>query len=244
MSMLYLVRHGQASAGTHDYDRLSPIGQRQSELLGQWWKSQGFVPDAVHHGSLVRQRHTASLALSAHDNIECQEHSGLNEYDHQVIDLHYGGGCQSDNPESLTFEDYVRIMAKWRDNDIHSHPGNAGDGHSLDSSIPDDQQATTGKVAIEPWSDFKQRGWQTIKALHKPEEKTRHEVYFTSGGVIATLLATVLDLDFEHTIDAIWRIRNSSVTTLHFDGENARLVDFNTVPHLQTQSDPTLITLI
>jgi broad specificity phosphatase PhoE len=244
MSMLYLVRHGQASAGTHDYDRLSPIGQRQSELLGQWWQSQGFIPDAAHHGSLVRQRHTASLALSAHNNIECQEHSGLNEYDHRVIDLHYGGGFQSDNPESMTFEDYAGIMAKWRDSDSQSHLDNAGDKQSIDSPTPGDQQAIADKAAIEPWSDFKLRGWQTIRALHKPGEKKRHEVYFTSGGVIATLLSTILDLDFAHTIDAIWRIRNTSITTLHFDGEIARLVDFNTVPHLQAHSDPTLITLI
>lgn len=244
MSMLYLVRHGQASAGTHDYDRLSPIGQRQSELLGQWWLSQGFVPDAAHHGSLVRQRHTASLALSAHDNIECQEHSGLNEYDHRVIDSNYGGGCQSDNPESLTFEDYVGLMSRWRDCDNHNQLDNAGNGKSKDTSMPDNQQVDSDKAAVEPWADFRLRGWQTIQALHKPGEARRHEVYFTSGGVIATLLSSILDLDFAHTIDAIWRIRNTSITTVHFDGENARLVDFNTVPHLQMQSDPSLITLI
>ncbi len=58
------------------------------------------------------------------------------------------------------------------------------------------------------------------------------------------MLAAVLDLDFTHTVDAIWRIRNTSVTTLHFDGETARLIDFNTVPHLQVQNDQSLITLI
>lgn len=230
MTTLYLVRHGQASAGTHDYDRLSPVGQRQSELLGQWWLSQGFVPDAAHHGSLVRQRDTASLALSAHNKLECQEHSGLNEYDHRIIDLHYGGGCQSDNAESMTFDTYLQIMARWRDGDKHIQPN--------------DRQADMDNATIESWSDFRLRGWQTVQALHKPGKSSRHEVYFTSGGVIATLLSTILDLDFAHTIDAIWRIRNSSITTLNFDGENARLVDFNTVPHLQAQSDPLLITLI
>lgn len=228
MSMLYLVRHGQASAGTHDYDRLSPVGQRQSELLGQWWQSQGFVPDAAHHGSLVRQRHTAQLALSEHKNVECQQHSGLNEYDHRVIESHYSGGCQRDNPESMTFEDYLGIMARWRDGDTDNSPG----------------QIATDKAAMESWSDFKARGWKTIQALHKPSNTARQEVYFTSGGVIATLLSTVLDLDFAHTIDAIWRIRNSSITTFHFDGKHARLVEFNTVPHLQNQSDSSLITLI
>ena len=54
----------------------------------------------------------------------------------------------------------------------------------------------------------------------------------------------MLGLDFEHTLDAIWRIRNASVTTLHFDGTHARLVEFNTVPHLQERRDPALVTLI
>lgn len=236
MSMLYLVRHGQASAGTHDYDRLSPIGKRQSELLGQWWQSQGFVPDAAHHGSLVRQRHTAQLALTD-SSVECREHSGLNEYNHRVIDTHFGSGCQSDNPESMTFEHYTRIMAKWRDNESSAEQDNAKSNPPSEASIHEG-------TAIEPWSQFMGRGWETVKGLHEPGETTRHEVFFTSGGIIATLLSTVLDLDFAHTIDAIWRIRNSSITTLHFDGEHARLVDFNTVPHLQNQADPSLITLI
>ncbi len=34
MGTLYLVRHGQASFGSDDYDRLSPLGQRQSQRLG------------------------------------------------------------------------------------------------------------------------------------------------------------------------------------------------------------------
>ena len=97
---------------------------------------------------------------------------------------------------------------------------------------------------IEPWSDFAQRGWTTMQLLHQQQGDKQHHVFFTSGGVIATVLAAVLDLDFSHTVDAIWRIRNTSITTLSFDGKKARLIDFNTVPHLQNQNDSSLITLI
>ena len=222
MSMLYLVRHGQASAGTHDYDRLSPLGQRQSRLLGQWWTAQGFAPDIAWHGSLKRQRDTAQLALSSLDpTLQPDMHEGLNEYDHRIIDTHFGGGAQSDNPESLTFEDYVDIMQRWRDH--QEHP-----------DLPH----------IEPWPSFAMRGWQTVQNLHSEQSDKLHHVFFTSGRVIATLVAAILDLDFSHTVDAIWRIRNTSITTVHFDGNHARLVDFNTVPHLQALHDPALITLI
>ncbi|ASJ75609.1 histidine phosphatase family protein [Granulosicoccus antarcticus] len=236
MGMLYLVRHGQASAGTHDYDRLSPLGQRQSQLLGQWWTSQKFAPDLVYHGSLRRQRDTARLALEHLGSaLQPDVHEGLNEYTHRIIEKHFGAapevgtesesgtesGTEADNHESLTFEDYISVMQRWRD-------------HSAHPDLPE----------IEPWADFANRGWETMRSLHQQQGDKQHHVFVTSGGVIATVLAAVLGLDFSHTVDAIWRIRNSSVTTLNFDGKTARLVDFNTVPHLQLQNDPSLITLI
>ena len=222
MSKVYLVRHGQASAGTDDYDRLSSLGEKQSQLLGQWWHSQGFSPDIACHGTLKRQRDTAHLALAGHTPLRTpDEHEGLNEYDHRIVDSHFGHGCQSDNPESLSFEGYVDIMQRWRD-------------HVAQPDLPQ----------IESWTEFARRGWDTIKEQHHTHSEKRHHVFFTSGGVIATILSTVLNLDFAHTVDAIWRIRNASITTLNFDGTHARLIDFNTVPHLQAQNDPSLITLI
>ena len=222
MSMLYLIRHGQASAGTHDYDRLSPVGRHQAQLLGQWWTEQGFTPDKTFHGSLLRQQDTAKLAMSAIDpDHQSTEHAGLNEYDHRVIDSVFGAGAISDDAESMTFEQYAETMQRWKNGQTHERSGEA-----------------------EPWSEFAGRGWQTVSNFHKSSNDAQNLAFFTSGGVIATLLSTVLNLDFTHTIDIIWRIRNASITTLHYDGQQARLVDFNTVPHLQEQKDPSLITLI
>lgn len=222
MSMLYLVRHGQASAGTDDYDRLSELGRKQAVLLGDWWANQGFTPGKTFHGSLLRQRDTAELSLQALEDVPASSvHSGLNEYDHHVVDSVFGQGAKSDFADSMTFEDYLGIMQRWRDNDSDLNEHNA-----------------------EPWTDFYERGWQSIKELHAASADNQNPVFFTSGGVIASVVSVILNLDFEHTIDAIWRIRNSSITTLHFDGKRARLVDFNTVPHLQVHHDPSLITLI
>ena len=55
MGTLYLVRHGQASFGSDDYDRLSPLGQRQSLRLGEHWRAHGLHFDAVYTGTLLRQ---------------------------------------------------------------------------------------------------------------------------------------------------------------------------------------------
>ena len=40
MSMLHLVRHGQASFGADDYDKLSELGWQQSRRLGEYWRSK------------------------------------------------------------------------------------------------------------------------------------------------------------------------------------------------------------
>ncbi len=63
MGIIHLVRHGQASFGAVDYDVLSPEGEEQARLLGL--ALAGLRPDRVVHGSLVRQRRTASIAAAA-----------------------------------------------------------------------------------------------------------------------------------------------------------------------------------
>ena len=49
---IVLVRHGQASFGADDYDRLSALGTEQARLLGQWWARLGAAPGTVMRGSL------------------------------------------------------------------------------------------------------------------------------------------------------------------------------------------------
>jgi broad specificity phosphatase PhoE len=69
---LCLVRHGQGSLGTADYDRLSELGQRQAVLLGERigadYAGQAWQ---VWSGSLKRHRQTlAGLAPDREGRIE------------------------------------------------------------------------------------------------------------------------------------------------------------------------------
>ena len=64
MGILYLVRHGQASFGEADYDRLSPLGHRQCVKLGEYFRAKGITAfDSVFTGTL--KRHAQSLATLA-----------------------------------------------------------------------------------------------------------------------------------------------------------------------------------
>lgn len=63
MGQLLLVRHGQASWGAADYDVLSDVGERQAEVVGG--AIADLSPDVVVHGSMLRQRRTAEIAVAA-----------------------------------------------------------------------------------------------------------------------------------------------------------------------------------
>lgn len=65
MGQVVLVRHGQASFGTADYDHLSTTGERQAAILGAAFAAAGLVPDRVVHGGLRRQRDTAKFVGEA-----------------------------------------------------------------------------------------------------------------------------------------------------------------------------------
>jgi broad specificity phosphatase PhoE len=59
MSHLLLVRHGQASAQSHDYDVLSQLGIRQARLLGAHLARAGQPIDALFTGPRKRQQDSA-----------------------------------------------------------------------------------------------------------------------------------------------------------------------------------------
>ena len=92
MSELYLVRHGQASFGSSDYDQLSEIGFKQSNVLGEFFVSRNIIFDRFVCGDMRRHRQTISqvcegMQLSKY-NLDILP--GLNEYDFENLFLAYG----------------------------------------------------------------------------------------------------------------------------------------------------------
>ena len=57
MGTLYLIRHGRASYGEADYDRLSPRGIEQALAIGRWAVRANL--GALFAGPLRRQQQTA-----------------------------------------------------------------------------------------------------------------------------------------------------------------------------------------
>ncbi len=221
MTLIVLVRHGQASAGTDDYDRLSNIGQKQAALLGEHWKAEQFEPAAVYSGNLQRQQHTAELALhNAELAINRHTLADLDEYDHNKIDQQFANGVSSVGEQALSFEQYASIMHRWRN----------AENTELNGAIS--------------WENFSQRGWQAIQQQAKQLNTDAPIVFFTSAGVIASVLMHAMNLNFDRALDAMWNTRNASLTTFRFHPERTRLMEYNSISHLSVAYDKTLITHI
>jgi broad specificity phosphatase PhoE len=83
MSRLFLVRHGQASFLERNYDKLSPKGEEQARILGEYWAGLNLAFDRVYSGPRVRQRETARIAGEAYKaaGMPWPEQTVLQEFD-------------------------------------------------------------------------------------------------------------------------------------------------------------------
>jgi len=214
MGTIYLVRHGQASFGTADYDRLSDLGRRQGVRLGQYWRERfgaGLRFDAVLTGTLRRQVDTwSAIAEGAGLRMERTAWPGLNEYDsHAVIAALRRAAplARADSPRQhqAHFRVLREALAHWMA------------GH-------------TQPVGMPSYADFV-RG--VTSALDYVREKFDGDVLLvSSGGPIATAVAQVLRTPAEVSIDLNLRIRNSAVTEFAYNPKRHALLTYNTLPHL------------
>src|SRR5690348_12748107 len=86
MAVLYLIRHGQASFGLKDYDKLSELGEQQSRVLGESLRDRVPAIDLVVSGAMERHKQTAAIALEAMGcSLVPRVDERWNEYDHNEV---------------------------------------------------------------------------------------------------------------------------------------------------------------
>jgi broad specificity phosphatase PhoE len=205
MGELVLVRHAQASAGTADYDRLSPLGFEQARWLGEYLALHGPRFDRVVRGALRRHRETAEglAALIGGPGIEVDPR--LDELHYSPLEREYLLATGVDMPTSRAgfLEVFPRIFLAWERGEI----GTGG----------------------ESYAQFEARIAASLQALAVPG---RSILAVTSGGVIGVTLRRVLGLSAEATADLLLNIHNASVHRLTYEGGRLRLSLFNASPHL------------
>lgn len=217
MAELFLVRHGQASFGEANYDKLSKLGHEQAIALGKALAQQGVTPKHWVIGSMVRHRETME-GIQKGMGIEAAQpfvHVGLNEYDFtglleaRFAEANAPDGMHTDRKTHFKLlKETVRL---WQNDQIENPP--------------------------ETWQHFCTRlndARDFIKTLHGDV------LAVSSGGAIAQMARTALLAPNETQILMQLQIKNCSVHKFIFNERAFYLSGFNETPHITSESEALL----
>ncbi|NTY35049.1 histidine phosphatase family protein [Burkholderia diffusa] len=213
MAELFLVRHGQASFGTDDYDRLSAAGEQQGVWLGEYFARQGLAFDRVICGTLNRHAQTVDAILRGmgRDGVSYDRHPGLNEYDfHGLFAAAAGDYPEIARLAAGSMKEYFRalrqVLQLWSEDKL-------------------------GDAAPETWAHFQQRVADARAAIRHGDGQRVLAV--SSGGPIAVTVQQVLAAPPSSAIALNLQIRNSSLSQFFFNADAFHLASFNGIPHLE-----------
>ncbi len=206
MGALYLVRHGQASFGSDNYDELSPRGVEQARHLGYAWEAGDWLPTVAVSGSMQRHHDTALNALAAagqNDGYEVD--SGWDEFDHEAVMEAQMPGFSSADPREFQ-RAFVKATDAWA--------AGKGDGDH------------------ESFDAFTARVLSAFDRLVETAGSGESAVAFTSGGPIAIVVAHVLTggTSLWSTMNSV--IINTGVTKIVTGRSGRTLLSFNEHGHL------------
>ncbi|GAA1945773.1 histidine phosphatase family protein [Brevibacterium antiquum] len=209
MSVVYLVRHGQASFGTDDYDRLSTLGHEQARITGEHLSSQEVQPTRIVHGEMLRQRQTAAGVLTGlRTEPKGEVDAGWNEFDASEL---VNALSESDPRASTDSTIFQRVLeqacARW-----------AAGAH--DADYTETFTAFTNRV---------DRALDDVCTRMKSGEST---VVVSSSGAIAWTAARLLGAGFDQWLTLNRVTINSGVTKIITGARGTSLISFNDHGHL------------
>jgi broad specificity phosphatase PhoE len=221
MSVLYLVRHGQA--GTREnYDSLSELGRTQARLLGEHFRAQGIHFAAAYSGALARQRATGAEVLPG---AEITVDPGWDEFDLSnvyrelapfLIEDDERFRIEYDEMQQAIARQEAAVHRKWNDCD---------------------------KKCVRAWVEgrypYKGESWIAfVERIHQALARVVAAAH--DGNVAVFTSATPIGVSAARTLElfdgrAMWLAAvmfNASFTTLRVHGDEVRLFTMNATPHL------------
>lgn len=231
MGQILLVRHGQATTHGTDYDRLTPLGERQSRLLGAWFARIGRGTGRYVTGTLLRHRQTLDGFLdglgrpaSAAPVVD----AGFDEFDFvDVLARH--------DPRFTDFASIVAFMTRAAD------PARTF-REVFGAAVVAWVRSGEGGGYRESWPAFRARVLGGLTRLAEGLGDAEEAMVFTSGGAIAVACADVLGVDAARVFDLNAATINTGVTRLSVDGGRITLGGFNAAAHLELPGESGLIT--
>ena len=211
------MRHAQASWGSADYDRLSPLGHTQAQRLASWLASDPADYTQVVRGNLRRHVETldtiaAAFAAAGRALPPARIDADWNEFDHEPV---------------------LRAYAALHPHDDHVARARAGDKLALRELLGSALQVwRDGQLDArvpETWCAFGQR---VAQARARIADDAGTVLIVTSGGVMWRCAQAALDLDDAGLIAANLSVRNTAISEFERAAERWRMLSWNEVPHL------------
>jgi broad specificity phosphatase PhoE len=211
----YLVRHGQASFGAKNYDKLSQLGHQQARWLGEYFTARDITFSQAFMGDMVRHRETTEGIL---DGLlqppVVTVNTGFNEFNFKNIgDSYLALNPQSSLPKNPKPADFYRLLK------LAMHAWS--------------QDLLPNETLDESWQDFKNRVLRVLN-LVCDQNSDKPILIVSSGGAISMLMSLVLGLDAKQVIELNMQVRNTSISHFFFNKNNIRLSSFNNIPHLDS----------
>jgi len=230
MSIMTLIRHGQASFFASDYDQLSTLGEEQSRLLGRYWGSHGYRFDEVFTGPRLRQQKTAELIGESFRQAGGEWPSpvvlaGLDEYDLK-------GFMQHRAPALATRDSHFASLVEAYQHSTPQQDRLRSFQSMFEQLLLDWQSETRPMANVESWIEFRQRVERSIRQIQKAAPQSSRIAVVTSGGFIGTAVQSILASPDRSALELNWRVRNSALTEFVFTRDRLTLDSFNAVPHL------------
>ncbi|WP_150298993.1 histidine phosphatase family protein [Pseudomonas profundi] len=222
MGDIYLIRHGQASLGAENYDVLSPVGIKQSQLLGRYLDDLGVTFDRCIAGEMIRQIDTGKHALEEMPGTQTRQidiEPAFNEYQSDRVMATYLPRVLETQPDALHYvqnagqhrKEFQRIFSQ-----VITH-------WITDTNRPDD---------CEPWSDFVERVQGGLQRVLAAAGRGQNIAIFTSGGTITATLQMITSMPATSAFELNWQIVNTSVSRLQYRKDQLSLASFNSQAHL------------
>jgi broad specificity phosphatase PhoE len=214
MSELLLVRHAQASYGTDDYDRLSELGHRQAQWLGEYFGGRQFSFDRIVCGRMVRHRETAAGIFRGmdHEPDSVESSPCWNEFDFETLTRAYLDQYPDKAPPpGAPVQNFTRLLRE-----------------SIEAWAED---RIAGPLP-ERWADFEDRVRQGLRSLAAEPGEQQRILVISSGGAISMALRHVLQAPASAMVQMNLQLRNSSVSHLYFNAHSMHFAGFNHTPHL------------
>ena len=209
MPTIYLLRHGQASFGTDDYDVLSTLGQHQARVAGAELHRRNLRAPLIFSGTLQRQLDTARLAGEQFDVAPYAADRRWNEFDaHALVESHLGEPGASVGMTSAAFQEVLDVAT-------------------------DEWMATPG----EGWHVFADDAYAALQELAAAVPRGSDAVVATSAGVIAAVVTRVLQAPAPTAISLNRVMINASLTVITASPRRLSLLVFNDHAHLLAEPD-------